>query len=346
MVNNATYSAALVRSISQLPINGGRILVTGASGMIGSCLIDMLMLANKYGYRFDVYALGRNRSKLLKRFKAFEESSLLHIIEQDICFPLDDSIDVDYIIHGASPADPLKYANNPTETMLTIFEGTTNMLNYCVRHKKTRMLLLSSFEVYGNNGNHEYSEDDFGAINMNQLRSCYPESKRNAELLAKSFSHEFGVNVLIARLCSIYGPTMAMNDSKAHAQFLRNAMNKEKIILKSKGQQCRSYCHVIDAVTAMLIILAKGKCGEAYNVSYEGGVSTIAGVARCVSEIVGTDVVFDQLSKAAEHIYSKPIDCVLKNDKLRSLGWKGHYGIKEGFSETLIILKEMSIDSK
>ncbi|MBO7537937.1 MAG: NAD-dependent epimerase/dehydratase family protein [Prevotella sp.] len=346
MVNNATYSAALVRSISQLPMTGGRILVTGASGMIGSCLIDMLMLANKYGYSFDVYALGRNRSKLLKRFKAFEESSLLHIIEQDIRFPLDDSIDVDYIIHGASPADPIMYANNPTETMLTIFEGTTNMLNYCVRHKKTRMLLLSSFEVYGNNGNHEYSEDDFGAIDMNQIRSCYPESKRNAEILAKSYSHEFGVNALIARLCSIYGPTMAMDDSKAHAQFLRNAVNKENIILKSKGQQYRGYCHVIDAVTAMLTILAKGKCGEAYNVSYEGGVSTIADIARCVSEIAGTGVVYEQLSTAEEHLYSKPINCVLKNEKLRSLGWKGHYGIKEGLAETLSILIEMNRDNK
>lgn len=340
MIKNPIYMAALENIIDELPKKEGRILVTGASGLIGSCLIDLLMLSNRHGGNFEVYALGRNRKKLLERFSEYVESSFLHFVEQDVCNPLDKTLCVDYIVHGASNADPRNYALYPAETMLINLQGTINVLEYCRIHKASRLLLLSTFEVYGNNGNDEYDENDYGSIDVNQIRSCYPESKRSAEILTRCYVQEYGINASIARLCSIYGPTMAKDDSKAHAQFIRNALCHEDIVLKSKGDQHRTYCYVLDAVTALLTVLAKGKSGEAYNISYEGSIATIADVAQTVAEIVGTNVVFDLPDEVEARGFSKPQNCILKNDKLRSIGWQGKYSLKQGLMETLEILKK------
>lgn len=114
--------------------------------------------------------------------------------------------------------------------------GTKNILEYCSRHINTKVILMSTFEVYGEiKGKSLYTEDMSGAIDQNILRNGYPESKRCSELLLKSYVEEYKVQAVIARLPSVYGPTMLPGDSKAHAQFIRNAVNGENIILKSKG---------------------------------------------------------------------------------------------------------------
>mgnify|MGYP000691830324 FL=1 len=106
-----------------------------------------------------------------------------------------------------------------------------------------------------------------GMIDQTILRNGYPESKRCCELLVRSYVEEFGINAVIARLPSVYGPTMLRSDSKAHAQFIRNALNGENIILKSKGDQRRTYCYVVDAASAIFKILSAGENGEIYNIS-------------------------------------------------------------------------------
>lgn len=336
--SSAVYRQALENVIPQIPIPGGRILVTGATGLIGSCLIDLLLLANELGMNFELFALGRSKEKLADRFAPFLESSSLHFFEQDIRKPIDKKMSVDYIVHGASYADPRSYALYPVETMLINVEGTKNVLEYCRMQKACRMLLLSTFEVYGNNGKDVYSEDDFGAIDENQIRSCYPESKRCAEILTRSYTLEYGINASIARLCSIYGPTMLKDDSKAHAQFLRKAIAHESILLKSKGNQRRTYCHVIDAVMGILYILIKGEPGEAYNISNDKSVASIKDVAETLADIAGTKVETILPDEIEVRGFSKPQNCILDNTKLRSLGWQGEYTLRQGMEETLAIL--------
>lgn len=339
MVENAIYRKALENIVPEIAINDGKVLVTGASGLIGSCIIDLLLLANDFGRHFEVYALGRSKEKLSIRFKAFENSNLLNLIEQDIMRPLDDSVIYDYIIHGASNADPRNYALYPAETMLINFEGAKNILNYCKQHIKTKALLLSTFEVYGNIGKDIYAETDCGVIDINKIRSCYPESKRCMEILTRCYVDEYGVNAVIGRLSSIYGPTMAKDDSKAHAQFIRNGLNGENIILKSKAEQRRTYCYVIDAVTGLLCVLAKGENGEAYNIANENAVVSIADVAQTVAGNVGTKVVFNLPDDLEKKGYSEPQNCILDNTKLKTLGWEGHYSIQKGITECLSVLK-------
>lgn len=338
MVKNTIYREALERVVPEIAINNGCVLVTGASGLIGSCIIDLLMISNEWGRHFDVYALGRNKEKLSSRFNSFKDSANLHFIEQDIMMPLDNGIYYDYIIHGASNADPRNYALYPVETMLINLEGAKNVLNYCKEHPETRILLMSTFEVYGNTGKDEYVETDSGIVDINKLRSCYPESKRCMEVLTRCYVDEYGVKAVIGRLSSIYGPTMAKDDSKAHAQFIRNGLNGEDIVLKSKGEQRRTYCYVIDAVTGLLCVLSKGKVGEAYNISNENSIVSIAEVAQTVANIAGTRVIMQLPNEIEKKGYSTPQNCILSNASLRSLGWSGNYDIVRGIRECLDIL--------
>ncbi len=159
--------------------------------------------------------------------------------------------------------------------------------------------------------------------------------------MARCYVDEYGVNANVARLSSIYGPTMTANDSKAHAQFLRNALEGKDIVLKSKGLQKRTYCYVIDAISGILTVLFKGNNAESYNVSNEKSIASIAEVANTVAKIAGRKVVFDLPSEIEQNGFSKPQNCILDNKKLRALGWEGKYSLDAGLEECYNILKSI-----
>lgn len=317
------------------------ILITGASGLIGSCMIDVLLAANKfYDKNIRIIAAGRNVEKLQKRFNYFESQNL-SIMKYDVMNPLKVSEQVNYIIHAASNADPVAYSLYPVETLLTNIYGTNNILTFCKEHKETRLLLTSTFETYGKIYDKDvYTENDSGEVDLNSIRSCYPESKRCAEILMRCYEKEYDIDFVIARLCSIYGPTMKENDSKAHAQFIRNAINNEKIVLKSEGLQKRTYCYLMDTISGILTILFRGKSGEAYNVSNEEGIISIAELAKMVSDICGTVVTYDLPNEIEAQGYSRIQNCILDNHKLKSIGWSGKYTTRKGLESTITILKE------
>lgn len=338
MINNIHYKDSLTSVCHYVGSCDKTYLITGATGLIGSCLIDLIMLANEEGRHNKVYAMGRSKEKLEQRFAVYLSSDEFHIIEQDVCEPIDNSLHFDFIVHGASNADPISYAKYPVETMTTNIIGTYNILEYGKEHKDCKITVLSTFEVYGNSNKDIYSECDAGVLDFNVLRSCYPESKRSVEVLSRSYADEYDVNVNIARLSSVYGPTMAVNDSKAHAQFLRNALQGKDIVLKSAGLLRRSYTYVLDAVTGILVVLHRGAISESYNVSNENGIASIAEVAKIVAEIAGTEVVFDLPTELEVKGFSKPQNSVLDNSKLKSLDWQGEYDVKSGLKITYTIL--------
>ena len=333
--SNPQYQKAIKKIVSSIPIKPGNYLITGATGLIGSCLIDTLITAKENGCNLNIFGLSRNAIKLQNRF-----DNKINIIAQDICEPLNINNNFDFIIHAASNADPKTYSLYPAETIFTNIIGAKNTLDYC-KNTKTRILLTSTFEVYGFLKKDEFSEDDFGVIDYNLIRSCYPESKRVSELLFRTYHTEYNVNSIIARLPSVYGPTMAENDSKAHAQFLRNALKHQDITLKSKGEQKRSYCYVMDVVGAILYILFYGTPCEAYNVSNSNSIATIADVATTIANLTNTKTIYVTPTENDKKLYNTPQNSVLKSSKLEKLGWTGFYTLEEGLKETLNILKGM-----
>lgn len=331
-----SYRESIKSLIQELPIKKGVFLITGATGLIGTCIIDTLIAANENGCSFIIYALGRSKKRIINKF-----GDKIIAIEQNICVPLDDGINYDYIIHCASNADPMSYVNQPVETMLINILGSKNVLDYCKNNTKTRLLLTSSFEVYGWLENISvYKENMSGIIDQMRLRNVYPESKRSCELLLRSYVNEYNVNATIVRLPSVYGPTMLMSDSKAHAQFIKNAINQENIVLKSKGEQRRTYSYVIDIVSGLFKVLFSREIGEIYNISNENSIASIADVASICAKIAGTKVIYKIPDAVETQGFSCPKDCILDNTKLKKMGWKAKYSLEDGLRETIEYLRE------
>lgn len=343
ILESSIYNEGLKSVAKHLPEHDSSYLVTGATGLIGSCMVDVLLWANrKLGHTHQVYTISRTLKKLKSRFEYAQDSGWLHFIEQDISCPLSCNIPVDYIIHAASNADPQNYSLYPAETILTNVCGTENILNYCRQNNVKRLLFTSTFEVYGKiTGTDIFEETMSGILDPTILRNCYPESKRCAEFLVRCYSSEYKVNAVIARLCSIYGPTMQSDDSKAHAQFIRNALANEDIILKSPGMQLRTYCYVLDAVDALFKILFEGQTGEIYNIANEKSIITISELAHTIAALSGARVVFRIPDSIEQGGYSQQQNCVLSNRKLKALGWNGRYDIEDGIAQTLSILREV-----
>jgi len=320
------------------------ILISGATGMIGSCLIDAIMLRNREeGLNCKVSALSRNGEKARSRFAGWSGSSFLQVLEGDVNQDISHLLpnNVDYVLHLASNTHPVAYASDPIGTILTNIVGTRNMLEAASLRGARRFLFASSNEIYGENrGDKElFDESYLGYIDCNSLRAGYPESKRCGEALCQAFLKQRGLDIVIARLTRSFGPSLLPSDTKAMSQFLRNGASKEDIVLKSKGDQLYSYTYAADAVTGLLTVLLKGECGQAYNVAEESFDIPLKEIAGIIAEEAGTKVVFDLPDAVEAAGFSKATKARLDGSKLRALGWKAHYSLKQGIGRTLECLR-------
>lgn len=314
------------------------IMITGATGMVGAAVTDLLGLANdKLGLNLHILALCRN----VERAKArFAHLSCVEPLACDLTKPLSDLPRADYILHAASNAHPMAFSADPVGTMQSNILGTMNLLSHLAATGGRRLLFVSTGEIYGENPavKDGFSEDSFGRIDSMNPRSCYPESKRAAETMCASYVRQFGADAVVARLCYIYGPTIAPDNSRADAQFLRKAMAGENIVMKSEGLQMRSYCYVADAAAALLTILLRGECGQAYNVANRNSEHSIREYAYTLAELAGVEVVFDLPPEAERAGYSTVTRAIQNPAKLEALGWRATTVLKEGLKHTLEIL--------
>ena len=312
------------------------ILVTGATGLIGGCLVEALMLNPKRDYQ--VFASGRNEERASQRFKAFAGDTAFHFVRYDVMKPLCSDIHFDYIIHAASNGSPNFFAHNPVEVMKSNLYGVTNLIEYGLAHDMKRFLYVSSGEVYGEGDGRVFTEDYSGFVDCTKPRSCYPSSKRAAETLCASYVSEYEVDIVIARPCHIYGPYFTESDNRVYAQFIRNVLRDEDILMKSTGEQLRSWCYVVDCVSAILHILLKGESGQAYNIADKASNISIRELAETIAEIGNKKVIFQLPSVAEKAGYNVVKQSVFSTKKIESIGWRAMTPIRQGLFETIIEL--------
>lgn len=321
-------------------LNKKSFLITGATGLIGVCMIDALMTFNHQGAGAHIYAIGRSWEKAKSRLGEYEQDEHFHFIEQDVRQPLPEDIQVDVIIPLASNTHPLAYSQYPIETIEINVKGVEHALNKALACGAT-VLYPSSVEVYGNaRGEDVFTEDYTGKLNLENARACYPESKRLSEALCLSYMAERGVDVKIARLSRAFGPTMLMTDTKASSQFILKALAGEDIILKSKGEQFFSYTYVADVVRSMLYILLYGESGKAYNVANQDCNVKLKDFAGACARWAGKEVVFDLPSEVEQKGYSVAMHAILDSTRLLSLGCQPLYSFDEAIYRTLKVLAD------
>lgn len=338
------YRQDLSRALDVLPslspLKGARILITGATGLVGGCLTDLLDEASRrFGLGLTLFPMCRDVKRAEARFAHCEKVCPL---AGDVTGRLPDLPEADFIVHAASNAHPLAFSADPVGTMRANIFGTMNLLEVLRAQGHGRLLFLSTGEIYGENPlvRDGFSEEDFGRVDPMNPRSCYPESKRAAETLCASYARQYGVDALAARLCYVYGPTVTSSNSRADAQFLRKALAGEDIVLKSAGAQVRSYCYAADAASALVLLLQRGRAGQAYNVANRSSVHSIREYAQTLARLAGVSVTFDLPPEAERQGYSTVTRAVQNPAKLEALGWRPLFSLEEGLARTLRILTE------
>lgn len=321
---------------SDLPLKkltGSRILVAGATGLVGGCLVDALMSNPARDY--DVYALGRNESRARKRFSTFFKMDGFHFVCQDILKPLQGDVNYDYIIHAASGASPIEFSERPVEVVKANIVGVINLMEYGRGHGMRRFLYVSTGEVYGEGDGRIFEEGYSGFVDCTSPRSCYPSSKRAAETLCVSYMAEYGCDVVIARPCHVFGPYFTETDNRVYAQFIRNVLQGQDIVMKSTGSQFRSWCYVVDCVSALLHILLKGESGEAYNVANPESNISIRELAEIIATIGGKNVKIEVPALEEKKGYNVVQKAVFSTKKIEQLGWRPEWNIESALRRTI-----------
>lgn len=331
---------AIKHTVGMEKLSNSIVLVTGATGTIGSFITDMLLRYNQVcNAKIKVCVAGRNIEELEKKFAYWNDGDFI-ALQYDMVLPILFDQKVDYVIHAAGNAHPVAFNGDPVGTIIGNINGTYNLLEYTRKHGGKRLLYVSSGEIYGQGDMDldEFNEEYEGYINIFSPRSCYPESKRATENLCASYSSQYKLESVIVRPCHTFGPGITITDSRANVQFIRNILNDEDIILKSSGTQMRSYNYIVDCASGILTALMNGKSGEAYNIANSNNRITIAGLAKIIANIGHKKVIYENPSTADLANRTPIIKQVLSSKKIEMLGWTGSFSIEEGIKHTLNIL--------
>lgn len=337
---NQDLEQIISENISWEKLKGKTVLITGASGMVGSYMLyTLIKLNDMYDYGIKVIAMVRNPKKLPAEVV---ERSDVKVVVHDVTEKYESEDKLDYIVHAASPASPLIMQNQPVETIAANTIGTFNTLMLAKDHKADGYIFISSREIYGQPGEGQefFYEDTYGFVDQLNPRSCYSEGKKAAETMCASFKAEYGLNVKIARLAHTYGPGMSIYDGRVQADFLKNIVHNEDIVLKSMGTAVRTYTYISDATAGMFRILLDSD-DIVYNIGNETCKVSIRELAEIMVDIYperGLKLVFDIPEGGTKGTAPYTLG-ILSSEKLRAIGWNPKYSVKEGFARTLEFLE-------
>jgi dTDP-glucose 4,6-dehydratase len=226
-----------------------RILITGAAGFLGSHLCDRFIAEGYHVIGMDNLITGdlANIEHLmpLQRFEFHHHDVSKYVYV---------SGDIDYIMHFASPASPIDYLQMPIQTLKVGSLGTHNLLGLA-RVKKSRFIIASTSEVYGDPLVHPQTEEYWGNVNPIGPRGVYDEAKRFQEAMTMAYHRYHGIETRIVRIFNTYGPRMRVNDGRVLPAFFSQAIRGEGLTVFGDGSQTRSFCYVDDLIEGIYRLL-------------------------------------------------------------------------------------------
>ena len=301
-------------------------VVTGGAGFLGSHLCDALL-----GRGHRVVCIDNLETGSLQNVEHHRDERFL-FVNHDITEHIELEEPIDFVYHLASPASPIDYLRLPLQTLKVGSYGTHNALGLA-KFKRSRFLLASTSEVYGDPQVHPQPETYWGHVNPIGPRGVYDEAKRYAEAITMAYHRQQGVDTAIVRIFNTYGPRMRPHDGRAIPNFLDQALDEKPLTIYGDGSQTRSFCYVDDLVRGLILL---GESGEHLPVNIGNpGEYTIRELAEAVIKATGSksQIVFEAL----------PVDDpqVRQPDITRArqlLGWEPEVGLDEGLRRTIASL--------
>lgn len=316
------------------------ILVSGASGFLPAYMVETLLYLNETK-QFNIKVLGlvRHLEKARERFSPYKGNQNLIFVHQDVCNKIKLDEKIDYIIHAASPATPKLFSQDPVGTIAPNVIGTSNLLNLAAEKKVECFLFFSTSGVYGHVDPDSYpiKENRFGCLDSMDLASCYLESKRMGENMCVAWRHQYGVPVKIVRPAITYGPGLKLDDGRSFADFISNILNYRDIEIFSDGKALRNFCYLADATLGFFTVILKGKVGEPYNIASEQEISIID-LAKLLAEKVFPERQLKVVMKtdaSKNYLRMNFPRTTVDIAKVKALGWKISFSLKEGFERTV-----------
>lgn len=320
--------------------SGKTVFVTGATGLVGSYTVRALAAINRI-HRCGMQIIGMVRSaeKARSIYGALLDRGDVSLFLGDVRSAIAYDGPVDYVIHGASVTASKEMVTAPVETIATAINGTEHILRFAKEKQVTSMVYISSMEMYGTpDPTLDYvTEQDYGFVDVLQVRSCYPEGKRMCECLCAAYAHEYQLPVKIARLAQTFGAGVGPGETRVFAQFARSLIHGEDIVLHTAGNSYGNYCATCDCVRGLLTILLRGNQGEAYNVVNERTNIRIRDMAQMIADQSGgtIQVRFDIPEDALKYGYAPDVKMHLSGAKLRALGWEPSLDLPEMYQRLI-----------
>lgn len=315
---------------------GKNVLITGATGLIGSNLVNALAYnSNEKGLGIQLVLPVRNEAAANAQFSW----TGAEIVPYNLGDELKVTGQVDYIIHLASPTSSRFFSEKPVDTLLANIEGTRALLDFAKTRNISKFISVSSMEVYGfPNKGRRVKENEIGAFETMKARNSYPIAKIASEALCYGYYSQYGLPTVILRATQTFGPGIKYEDGRVFAQFMRCAVEGKDIVLKSFGETERSYLYTADAVSAILVAMGRAEPGQAYTIANPQTYCSIKDMAELVAIQFGggnIKIVFDVAEDITKLGYAETLYMDLDTSKMEQLGWKAKTGLGEMFERMI-----------
>ena len=298
-------------------------IVTGGAGFLGSHMCDYLLAREHRVICVDNLDTGSLQNIEHIRDEAFE------FIQHDLTEPFHIDGPVDYVFHLASPASPIDYLRLPLHTLKVGSYGTHHMLGLA-KKKRSRFVLASTSEVYGDPQVHPQPETYWGHVNPIGPRGVYDEAKRYAEALTMAYHRQQGVDTGIVRTFNTYGTRMRPHDGRAIPTFLRQALQHKPLTVFGDGSQTRSFCYVDDQIRGY-VAMSESDVHEPVNIGNPNEF-TLLELAETVIEVTESrsEIVYEALPTDDPQVRQPDITRATE-----LLGWEPKVELREGLEQTI-----------